>query len=923
MTNLTNYPIYEGYGDIFTTTNNGNGFSLDLAPMQDAKGHPTTMSMSMIAVNFDRSGDNSFQLDGAELLATAININSVAKENPVLPGTGGVEICSGTTGQRLGGPGTFRYSTTLRDFEGNVNGTWTSFTAGAVTGPNSSVAGDIAVFDDTTGEVIADSGVNIGTITAPLASLFPEETLVDDIQLSGVDVITFRDIGLIFTGTGDTEDVYVCGFFPNTPGKSPNTVFGFANPSSEDAVLELTQGAFLPSRLTQTQINALNAVNGMYVYNSTTNKCNFRENGSWNTFDSGSVVSVTGTANQINVSGSSAVMISIVSNPIIPGTGNMVVPSGSTAQRLASMGGFRFNSETSLWEGYNGSWVPFASGSGGGTVTSITAGSNLTGGVITAAGTIALSNTPSGLTSLGVGNLSLSANQIISNTNGNINILPNGTGLVNLGAFPVTVNAAGTIDAPTGIIDVIQTLDIALLAVSGNPGLMSFYDANNSNFVSLRAPAVVSSNITFDLMAADGTNGQAIITNGSAVLSFTSLANRNATFIIQTPDASLPSAQDLETVADSDGGILKVTPLGVLELAEAGVDYATVFELEAIAEEASISADEAFASATAASVSAGLAGASAGAAAASAVIAGTEASNAAASAGSITGATSAEFLIRIANTDLPNAQIMGLLDDGLVKNETSTGIQSIAVPGVDYYAPEFPTTLTETLENLFIGNLAGNDSLIGEKNTAVGISTQTVVTSGTGNTSTGRESLKEIITSNNNSAFGYQAGSSFNNYDGCTFLGKGADCDSDALSNAMALGADAIVSLDDACVLGNLSVRVGIGTSAPYRTLTVIGGQIVNLFETPATTYAILDTDYIIGVADTSSPVTITLPAQLAPDNIGQIYVVKDQSGGALINNITIEVSGGANIDGNPTVAINTNYGSLSFYCNGAQWFTF
>jgi len=45
---------------------------------------------------------------------------------------------------------------------------------------------------------------------------------------------------------------------------------------------------------------------------------------------------------------------------------------------------------------------------GTGTVTSITAGTNLTGGTITTSGTIALSANPSGLTSLGVGNFSIS-----------------------------------------------------------------------------------------------------------------------------------------------------------------------------------------------------------------------------------------------------------------------------------------------------------------------------------------------------------------------------------------------------------------------------------------------------------------------------------------------------------------------------------
>jgi hypothetical protein len=47
--------------------------------------------------------------------------------------------------------------------------------------------------------------------------------------------------------------------------------------------------------------------------------------------------------------------------------------------------------------------------------------------------------------------------------------------------------------------------------------------ANGTNYVALKAPASVSADLTFTLPASDGTNGQALITNGSGVLSFTTL----------------------------------------------------------------------------------------------------------------------------------------------------------------------------------------------------------------------------------------------------------------------------------------------------------------------------------------------------------------------------------------------------------------
>jgi hypothetical protein len=48
--------------------------------------------------------------------------------------------------------------------------------------------------------------------------------------------------------------------------------------------------------------------------------------------------------------------------------------------------------------------------------------------------------------------------------------------------------------------------------------------ANGTNYVALKAPASVSADLTFTLPATDGTNGQALITNGSGVLSFTSFS---------------------------------------------------------------------------------------------------------------------------------------------------------------------------------------------------------------------------------------------------------------------------------------------------------------------------------------------------------------------------------------------------------------
>ena len=107
------------------------------------------------------------------------------------------------------------------------------------------------------------------------------------------------------------------------------------------------------------------------------------------------VSNVSGTANQINVAtGTTTPVISIASNPVLPGFAGVKVPVGNTAQRtdvVPSNGLIRYNTDTGLFEGYTaGNWLAFASGSG---VTSIATGTGLTGGPIVSTGTISIDNT--------------------------------------------------------------------------------------------------------------------------------------------------------------------------------------------------------------------------------------------------------------------------------------------------------------------------------------------------------------------------------------------------------------------------------------------------------------------------------------------------------------------------------------------------
>jgi hypothetical protein len=101
----------------------------------------------------------------------------------------------------------------------------------------------------------------------------------------------------------------------------------------------------------------------------------------------------------------------------------------------------------------------------------------------------------------------------------------NGTvGSVGLGNFTVS---GTTLVGPNNSDIVLDPVGTGVLVVAGDAQLnaqgdLRFGDADSSNYVAFQGASTISSNITWTLPATDGSNGQALTTNGSGTLSWAS-----------------------------------------------------------------------------------------------------------------------------------------------------------------------------------------------------------------------------------------------------------------------------------------------------------------------------------------------------------------------------------------------------------------
>ncbi len=253
-------------------------------------------------------------------------------------------------------------------------------------------------------------------------------------------------------------------------------------------------------------------------------------------------------------------------------------------------------------------------------------------------------------------------------------------------------------------------------------------------------------------------------------------------------------------------------------------------------------------------------------------------------------------------------------------------------------------SLTSGASNCFLGYESGVNSTDGSNSTAVGaFSMFNAISGASNNTAIGYSSLYNLAgAGTDNTCLGINSGSNYSTNESHNILigNAGVVAESNVTrigtnSSQIACfiaGIDAIdlstanIVTESADQLGTTVLTGGTGiTVTPGAGVLTIASTVVSGFYTytnvNATPYVVLTTDLYLSVDASGGAITVQLPNAAT---LGQFFIIKDRTGSAFTNNITVTTVGGAvNIDVAPTFVMNTNYQSIQVIGNGSTYEVF
>jgi hypothetical protein len=296
-----------------------------------------------------------------------ISASYVGQSSITTLGTIGTGVWNGTLiGPTYGGTGVNNGSNTLTlagtlSTSGAFASTFTMTGATNVTFPTSGTlltsAGAVTSITGTANQVIASASTGTVTLSLPQSIATSSAVQFNTVRLNASNILDSNgNIAASFPATSSAVNYFVL-----------NNAAGVSNPSLSPAGIPTDLGInFTAKGLGVFNLSTTAATNQFIMFTgsgyqhtsafslpsaASTSVYTFPDASGTVALTSGVVSSIAGTSNQIAASASTgAVTLSLVSNPILPGTGGVQLPGGTTAQRAGGAGTIRLNTQTSLFE---------------------------------------------------------------------------------------------------------------------------------------------------------------------------------------------------------------------------------------------------------------------------------------------------------------------------------------------------------------------------------------------------------------------------------------------------------------------------------------------------------------------------------------------------------------------------------------------
>lgn len=120
--------------------------------------------------------------------------------------------------------------------------------------------------------------------------------------------------------------------------------------------------------------------------------------------------------------------------------------------------------------------------------------------------------------------------------------------------------------------------------------------------------------------------------------------------------------------------------------------------------------------------------------------------------------------------------------------------------------------------------------------------------------------------------------------------------------------------------VGTITAGSGISITNGSGSITIEatgGASVVAYTRSSASPTTITSSDYFVSIDSSGGAITARLPSGAST---GKVYYIKDGTGSAAVNAVTIDTAGAELIDGSATFTLNTPYQAIGVIYNGTNW---